>query len=216
MSWLIHLLLAELRIKEYHPNISASHSERFGRTLYLEAQLIRCVLDCICFSPSSSETSFSSIVVTKCKSRIILFFLKKERREGRRVKGRNTGKVEMLWNLDGKLTVSSAWATYMYMIMPVSHFPATVDPSRHCQYFYLCCSLSIEWVSFYSVARDCMFNMGISVCTWLCYTRCLHGQYNEPFGITYFYFVDFPNCNSLSVHQKYSHGNHVICAIPWT
>lgn len=114
MSWLIHLLLAELRIKEYHPNISASHSERFGRTLYLEAQLIRCVLDCICFSPSSSETSFSSIVVTKCKSRIILFFFKKERREGRRVKGRNTGKVEILWNLDGKLTVSSAWATYDY------------------------------------------------------------------------------------------------------
>lgn len=104
MSWLIHLLLAELRIKEYHPNISASHSERFGRTLYLEAQLIRCVLDCICFSPSSSETSFSSIVVTKCKSRIIFFFfLKREerRKESKRKEHRESwNALKFGWEID--------------------------------------------------------------------------------------------------------------------
>lgn len=215
MSWLIRLLLCWTLNKRILPQQFCYSPERFGRTLFLEAQLIRCVLDCSCFSPSSSETSFSSIVMIKCKSRIF-FFSKKKKNEER---GKESRREEQR---ESRNSLKLGWEIDSFICLGHIYDYTSQSFSCHCRslqalsVFYLCCSFSIEWVSFYSVTRDCILNMCISVCTWLCYTRCLHGWYNEPFGITYFYFVHFPTCRSLSVHQKYSHDSHVICATPWT
>lgn len=64
-----------------------------------------------------SKKSLSSRAMTRGKSRKIVFskFRGKRGREG---EGREGRKVDFLWNLDGNLAVSSAWAICMLMSVP--------------------------------------------------------------------------------------------------
>lgn len=137
MCWFVHFLLCWTLRKEYCPKTSAAHPQGLGRTVFLEAQLIRCVPDCSCFFLSLKN---HSAVERWLDVRVGRLF---SQNSGGKGEGKGKGEKEE------KLTFFETWmGTWQFHLLGpyvcLCQFPAIAEASGRCQYLELCCSLSIE------------------------------------------------------------------------
>lgn len=140
---------------------SSAHPQRLGRTVSLEAQLIRCGFGYSCFFPSFSETQLSTIAVTKCKNRKTLF-QKKVGVKGKREK-------------EEKVTCFQTWmqiwqfhllVSYVCMLVAAGESPAFVEAF---------------WSLLFPLPTDCgsVLHCNQSLCRW---HRHIQNAYMAAYG----------------------------------